>query len=481
MGKVKDFLFKNSSTKQTIAKNTIWLFLGEIVGRVFKLGIIVFATRQLGVEGWGIFSYALAFVSLAYIFADIGINTFLTRELSSNDSDKYKYLSAAFFFKVLLLLLSLIASILIIPYFGSVPLQIPIIITIAVLNFSDSLREFFLSANRALQKMEREAYIKIVLSISVTVLGTILLITNPTPLLLSIAYAVGSIIATIVTIAMLPKEFRYMKWSFPLSYLKTIFNFAWPFIALTIFSTALVTIDSIMLGQMKSATEVGLYSAAQRIIQFAAIIPIYIGISLFPLLTKNKHDEGVLAAIFEKTFVLVLAIGLPLSMLCFLLSTSIMTTLFGTAFASGGQILAILAIVIIADFSYILLNNMVYVKNIQRKFIIASFVGLILNIVMNMSLIPTYGAVGAAISTTAAQVLIMVLNWVQLKRFFSFSIVPKLGIITIATVLMAVVVIILVFLQLHFILIAFVAVLAYITILYLLKEPSLSELLLLFR
>ena len=62
MQKIKNFLFKNTNTKQTIAKNTFWLFFGEIIGRILKLGIVVFATRKLGVEGWGLFSYSLAYV-----------------------------------------------------------------------------------------------------------------------------------------------------------------------------------------------------------------------------------------------------------------------------------------------------------------------------------------------------------------------------------------------------------------------------------
>lgn len=481
MEKVKNFLFKNTSTKQTVVKNTFWLFFGEIIGRLFKLGIIVFATRALGAEGWGVFSYALAFVSLAYIFADIGINTFVTRELSKDDPDKYKYLSAALVFKLILLLVSLLASVLIIPYFGSISLQLPLVIAIALLNFSDSLREFFLSVNRAFQKMEREASIKIIMSVAITLLGTLLILHNPTPLSLAIAYAAGSIIATVATIFWLPKDFKNIEWKFPFSYMKTIFDFAWPFIALTVFSTALVTIDSIMLGQMKSATEVGLYSAAQRIIQFLAIIPIYIGISLFPLLSKREGNDLASSEIFEKTMVIVLAIAFPLAIGGFLLSHQIVTLLFGASFILAAPVLAILMIVIIADFSYIILNNIIYVKNIQRKFILASFVGLVINILLNIYLIPHYGAIGAAIATALAQALIMIMNWVKLKKFFAFSVVPKLGIIIVSSIVMGGVIFVCNLLGVYFFLAIIIAAISYVLLLFILKEPSLIELFSLLR
>jgi O-antigen/teichoic acid export membrane protein len=140
MEKIKNFLFKNTSDKQTVVKNTLWLVIGEILGRILKLAVVIFATRILGVSGWGTFSYALAFVSVFYVFGDIGVNTFITREISKGGEDKYQYLSASLLLKLLLLGLSLIASLLLIPHLGNVSFDIKIILALALLNFSDSLR-----------------------------------------------------------------------------------------------------------------------------------------------------------------------------------------------------------------------------------------------------------------------------------------------------------------------------------------------------
>ncbi|MES2224756.1 MAG: oligosaccharide flippase family protein [Patescibacteria group bacterium] len=481
MGKIKAFLFNNTSTRQTIVKNTFWLFLGEILGRILKFAVVLFATRALGVERWGVFSYAIAFVSLTYIFADIGINTFVTRELSKEGADRYTYLSAALALKLLLLAASFIISLLLIPQYGSNPLAFSIVVVIAVLNFSDSLREFYLSINRALLKMEREAYIKVGINVVTTAVGIVLLMTTPTPLSLGIAYMVGSVLGTIAAMAILPNELIAIKWNFPLSYIKIIFDFAWPFIALTIFSTALVTIDSIMLGQITSASQVGMYAAAQRIIQFLAIIPLYIGISLFPLLAKKESAGTASVAIFEKTMTIVLGLALPIALGGFLLSGKIMTILFGSEFAPAGTVLAILMVVIIADFAFIILNNIIYAKNLQKKFILATIIGLVLNICLNIYLIPHYGAAGAAIATATAQMLIMALNWIQLKRFFAFSVLPKLTRIIAATAIMGAVIMCCNGLGLYFSLTVIIAIISYAWVLYLFREPSLGEITSLFK
>ncbi|MCL5004783.1 MAG: hypothetical protein M1170_02470, partial [Patescibacteria group bacterium] len=57
--KIKSFLFENKTTRQTIAKNTFWLFFGEISSRVLRAAIVIYAARVLGADGWGVFSYAI--------------------------------------------------------------------------------------------------------------------------------------------------------------------------------------------------------------------------------------------------------------------------------------------------------------------------------------------------------------------------------------------------------------------------------------
>jgi len=475
INRLKNFLFTNSSIKQAVLKNTFWLFIGEIFGRIIKLGLVVYATRLLGAEGWGAFSYGLAFVSLFYIFADIGINIFVTRELSKEKTDQWEYIPSAFILKVSLLLLSFIVSIILIPKLGSKVIELKIILAIALFNFSESLREFALSINRAFQRMEREALVKIVAGGATAALGIYLLSTYSTPLSLATAYAGGSIIASVASLWTLPSEFRKVRWTISWSKIKTIFIFAWPFIATVIFSTALVTVDSIMLGNMKSTTEVGLYTAAQRIIQFLAIIPIFIGISLFPIMSKN--DPETLRTFFEKAMVIVFALAIPIAIGGLFLSQQLMLTIFGPSFIGGGLVLGILMFVVFADFPFIILNNVISIKNLQRKFIISTIIGLVLNIALNIYLIPLYGAVGAAISTVAAQLLIMIINWQILKIFFSFTVIPKLWRISLCTIIMAIAVALCTTFGSPIIVSIIVAIIVYTSMLYLLKEPALAQIL----
>src|SRR6266403_4574802 len=256
MDRLKNFLFKNTTTKQTFVKNTVWLFVGEIAGRLFKLVIVIFATRKLGVEGWGLFSYGLAFVSFFYILGDLGINTFTTREMSRDNADKYKHIATSFILKITILCILFFVSVLVGTHIGKIKLGLSLLTTLSLLFLSDCIREFVLSVNRALGKMEQEAFSKVLMNSLITLLGIILIIKNVDPLSLAIAYAIGSIAATLFVFWSIRSELKKIEWKLSKESLRIIYDFSWPIMIISLFSFVF-NIDSIMLGQLKSATDVG--------------------------------------------------------------------------------------------------------------------------------------------------------------------------------------------------------------------------------
>ena len=192
--KIKSFLFENKNIKQTIAKNTFWLFFGEFISRLSRAIIIIYAARILGAENWGVFSYAITFATLFMILSDIGLSSILTREASKYPDRKNQYLSTTLFIKLVLLTLSTLLIIFIAPLFvkiESVKLLLPFV---ALLFLFDSLREFGFGISRAIEKMEQEAFVRIFTNISIVVLGFIFLTVNSSSLSLTIAYLLGSIL-----------------------------------------------------------------------------------------------------------------------------------------------------------------------------------------------------------------------------------------------------------------------------------------------
>jgi len=476
MDKLKNFFLKNTSNKQTAIKNTFWLFLGEGVGRVLKIFIIVFATRKLGVEGWGIFSYALAFVSLFFIFGDLGINTFVTKEMSKDNANKYKYLATSTIVKITILIILFLVALLLAPIFGNIKLSFYMVFVLATFLLSEAIREFAMSVNRSLQKMETEGFSKILINLLIACFGLILITRNADPLSLAMAYMAASLLATIYILWAIKDELKKIEWRFSKESFRVIYNFSWPIVIISLFGF-LFGIDTIMLGQMRSATEVGLYTTAQRLISFLAIVPGFIGISIFPILSRNENNDEKLGGIFEKAMIIIMAVGIPMAVGGIIFSKEIVLLILGTRYIDTIPVFAVLMISILASFPNIFLTNLIFSKSLQRLFITVTSFGVFLNIALNFWLIPKYGAFGAAISTTIAELIIMISSWNKLKKFLSFKVVPKLGKIIVATAIMTIAIYLLNFTGINFLINILIAIFVYFFSLKIMKEEALKSIL----
>ncbi len=476
MEKLKAFLFKNTSTKQTVAKNSIWLLVGDILGRLLKLAIVVVATRELGVEGWGIFSYGLAFVGLFFLLGDFGINTFITKEMSRDEEGKHKYLATAIVIRLSFLLIFFLAAILAGPHLGKIELGFSMILVLATFSIFESIREFAMSINRSRQRMEIEGFSKILINLSITVIGILLLSQSAEPFSVAMAYMLGSIIATIYILWSIRKEFKGLKWKFSKENFKVIYNFSWPIVIMGFFGV-LFSLDTIMLGQMKSATEVGLYTTGQRVITLSSMIPGLIAVSILPIFSKYENDPIRAGAIFEKIMRVLLAFGIPIAVGGIFFSYDIIALMFGPEFLAGTLTLQILMVSILASFPNIILTNLIFSKSLQKTFIFVTIFGVLLDIGLNFWLIPIYGAAGAAASTVLAELIIMGANWRKMKKFVPFSVVSKLGRVILATIIMTLGIVALNAIGIHFILVIILAMGIYALALHLLKEPIFKEIL----
>ncbi len=83
---IKALLFKNIGTKQTIAKNVLWLGLADGFSKILKITLAIFIAKAFGVAEYGKFAFALSFVSLFGIFSDLNIAKLITREFAKDNT-----------------------------------------------------------------------------------------------------------------------------------------------------------------------------------------------------------------------------------------------------------------------------------------------------------------------------------------------------------------------------------------------------------
>ena len=426
--KIKQFLFKNTTTKQTVAKNTIWLSISNFGGRLIKAGVIIYAARLLGTSGYGVFSYAITLAGFLTLFMDPGINGILMRDVSrAGEEEQKKIFGTMLVIKIILLIIGVAVIIFIAPLFSTLPgakLLLPIV---ALVLAFDTLREFFFSLIRAMEKMQWEAGIFLLTNLGIMIFGFIFLYLSATAQSFTWGYVAGDAIGTIATLIVLKNYFKDIFSYFSGELVLPTLKAAWPFAISGTLGMLFTNTDILIISWMRTASDVGIYSAAIRVIQTLYLVPGIIQFSTLPVLARfAKTDNAKFRTVLERTLAIVFMASIPLSIGGIVFGTSIMGIVFGAPYEAGGLSFKILIATLVFDFAASIIINALFAYDHQKSLVISSGLGGVVNVGFDLLLIPHFGIVGSAVATLIAQIVNNGYLWYAMKKINYFSVLGRL-------------------------------------------------------
>jgi O-antigen/teichoic acid export membrane protein len=462
-----------------IVKNTLWLTSGEVIGRLIRAVLVIYAARILGASDWGTFSYVLSLAALFTLFADAGLGAVLTRELVKYPGQQTQYFSTSFFIKLFFLLAASLGIIFLIPIFTKINLPQNLIILTAFLVIFDSLRVFSFSITRALEKMHLEAIINIITQIAIVGLGLWALVTIASIESLALAYVVGSGVGLLVSIFIIRDWLKKISSNFNRSLVKKIIYIAWPFALLGMLTGVILNTDIIMLGWLKEAQDIGFYSVAQKIILVLYAFPALIATSSFPAFTRlaNNKDTKEFSNLIVKSLKVIFMMSLPITAGGMIVGFDFIDLIFGSAYHASVTTFQILLLSLVINFPITIIGNALFAHNKQNEFIKYSSLAAGSNIIFNFLFIPIWGIEGAAISTISTQLISNTFIWFKMKQVNDFKLGNRLNKILIATIIMSALVWLMQLLNIVVWAIIPIAILIYLLALKLLKETALQSLL----
>ena len=414
---IKYFLFNNQTVKQTIFKNIFWLATTEGISKMAKLVLLIYVARILGATEYGKFTFALAFVSLFLIFFDFGLSQITTRELA-REKEKEKEFPAVFSLKILFglgtLLLILVASF----FITSDPIIQRIIWILAFCFLIEGLSEIIVAFFRARQKMEYESFIKILGSLALVGIGFFTLFYFPSILNLSYSYLSGALVALSFALILFWLKVQRLSFNWNKSVWQKFLSISWPLGLVAILSTIYNQIDSVMMGYWGMITEVGWYNAAYRIV-WPTLIPIsLISVSFFPVLSKYfKESKEKLQKVWNYQIEIMILLAIPLITGGTVLAPKIINFIYNPSFAPS--ILAFQILIVMAGiiFLYNAFYQVLVVTNQQKKIFWAVLSGAIINVILNLILIPKFSLYGAATATVITHLLVFFFLFIFTLKF----------------------------------------------------------------
>lgn len=159
-------------------------------------------------------------------------------------------------------------------------------------------------------------------------------------------------------------------------------------------------IDQVLVFRIVGDHGAGLYGAAYRILDRSQVVPASILATLFPLIaTAHGTDPARVRRLVQAGVDVLATISLPALALSIVVARDAMRLLFGAEFAPAGPTLAILTgVFAMTAFGY-LAGYLVIVLGLQRSFLRYALLGLVINVGLNLLLLPRYGYVAAAWAT----------------------------------------------------------------------------------
>ena len=161
-------------------------------------------------------------------------------------------------------------------------------------------------------------------------------------------------------------------------------------------------LDMVMLEMMRGSFAVGVYSAATRISEVWYFIPMAIVSSVSPSIMRVKNDPALLNSRLRKLFSLMTLIACVIGSIVALSSHFIIRILYSNSYSGAAPVLAVHVWASVFVFLGVAQSPWDLTKNLTKLALYRTVMGAIINVAMNLYLIPRYSALGAAIATVVS-------------------------------------------------------------------------------
>jgi len=409
-----------------IAKNSTYIFIGEIISHILQLIIIVYLARSLGDINFGLYSFAVAFAVIFMVISDLGLSNLITREISRDISNAHKTILDIIGVKIIFSIAAIIVIIILVNFLNY-PIETKILICIVGLTtVVSSYINLFRSIFRAFERMDYEFISKIIERSTVFILSIPILYLYKDLTLVLLAMLLAETVSLIITKMFLLNRLintklilSYISFNFPM--IKNIVKESLPFGLASIFGVIYFQTDTLMLSALMGDAAVGWYNAASKLVMATLFIPSsFIG-ALYPVMSNYfVTSKKKLIIIYEKSFQILMVIGIAMGIMITMMAENIIVLLYGNEFKNSIIIMQIL--IWVASILF-LINIVGYtLASINKQIVDTKITGIsaLLNVFLNFVLISRYGYIGACIASIVSQLLVFLFdfNYLQTNGYY---------------------------------------------------------------
>jgi O-antigen/teichoic acid export membrane protein len=404
--------------------NTLAQTAGLAGGTILGFLNFVAVTRGLGTDAFGDLTAATVFLLFPVALADVGLATGVLREISVA-SDRTEFVMRAS------LPLRALISIAVLVVALAASLALPFTDRAQTAIWLTSIGSFFTLLTLALQPLF-QVRLQMHVPVGANLAGRALTLA----LILAVfaldrgfnevvlSYVVGSVLTFAIVLVAAARQISLGPLIRP-DYWRTLVRGSLAIGIATGLFLSYYRIDTVLVALIRDSREAGLYGAAFKFVEIAEVLVAAIGVSVFPSFARlvATGDERIRLAL-QRSLDVILAFSAPIVVGILLAADDLVTFTAGEEFAPAAAALQLLVPYLALLFASGILIRIAAALHVDRLVLVLAVAVLVLNVALNIALLPEFGYKVAALTSTASEACVVVVLSAIVWRRLAF--VPSL-------------------------------------------------------
>ncbi len=380
--------------------NAATLLSGRVLGLALSAGASILLMRYLGSELAGTYASLYAYLALFGWLAGFGLEAVVPREVAQRRDEAGMILTTGAVTGAVLSVFSLVAALSLAPFLGyQRSLSVLVLAAVEILGlpplrlpgvvFQVDLRQWY---GVGIGLARQVVWL-------VAVVGLILL---GAPLRSIVLVRLVIAVVEVGVLLVATSGFVSRPWTFAMSEAKALLVYAYPVALSTLAVGIYHRVDQVMIHKMLGDHVLGQYAASVNLAEPVSAVPVAVMASLFPVLARAVDREETFSQYVAHGFRYLMFFICACCVVIALAASPIVHLLYGEEFRVSASMLAVLTWSEIPVYAGVILTNAFIARGAQSYLPLATGVGAIANLGLNLVLIPKYGGVGASWATVVS-------------------------------------------------------------------------------
>jgi len=418
----------NLKSLKKLAQGAGIIFVFSLSAYLFMFLFKLTVARYFGPDKFGLFNLAEAILGILGTLALIGIDYGVTRYIPIYENRGEKSLLKGylnFIFKIplfssLILTILILLSAPLIKTFFNFPDDFVLILRLFVIILPfHVLNGIFTQVFLAKNKVLHQNISKHIIETGLLLVGALLIVLLKLNIYyLVLFFIIPKFLSFIYNIWVYKSKINFQKTNNQIYNWKEWIYFSSPLLIMGVFSYFISWTDNLVIGKFLEPTHLGVYAIAFSLSRFLLVFVYSLKMVFMPIISERyaHNDKEAINFLFKKSQNWMFGLALPIALFLIFFAKEILDILYGAKYISGALSINILVVGFILTIYFGLVHSIIILHKKTKYLLKISLLVASINFFLNIVMVPVFGIIGAAISSSFSLSLLSLLYWYKARK-----------------------------------------------------------------